>query len=97
MKRLLFTTVFAVALVAPAAHAAGVYVRFGPPPPVREVIVARPGPRHVWVPGYYRWSGARYAWAPGYWAMPPRPRAVWVPGYWAHRPGGHIWIAGYWR
>ena len=97
MKKLLFTAAFAVALLAPAANASGVYVGFGPPRPMREVVVVRPSPRHVWLPGYYRWSGARYDWAPGYWVMPPRPRAVWVPGYWTHRPGGHFWIAGYWR
>src|SRR5689334_19960044 len=96
MKRLLLTAAFAVALSAPAAHSA-VFVRFGPPRPVREVVIARPGPRHVWVPGYYRYYGNRYVWTTGYWAVPPRPRAVWVPGYWAHRPGGYVWIAGYWR
>ena len=97
MKRLLLSAVFAVALGVPAAQAAA-YVRFGPPPPpVHQVVVARPGPRHAWVPGYYRWHGARYVWAPGYWAVPPRPRAVWVPGYWAHRPAGYVWIAGFWR
>jgi hypothetical protein len=97
MKKFLALAVFAVALAAPAAEAASVYVRVGPPPRVRETVVARPGPRHVWVPGYYRYSGARYVWAPGYWAMPPRHRTAWVPGYWAHRPGGYVFIAGYWR
>ena len=97
MKKLLLTAAFAVALLVPAANAAGVYVRFGPPRPVREVVVVRPSPRHVWVPGYHRWTRVRYDWAPGYWALPPRPRAVWVRGYWAHRPGGYFWIAGYWR
>ena len=97
MKKLLAIAAFAVALAVPAAQASGVYVRFGPPPRAREVVVVRPGPRHVWVPGYYRYSGARYVWAPGYWAIPPRHRTAWVAGYWAHRPGGYVWIAGYWR
>ncbi len=97
MKRILLSAIFGIAMAACEVQAAGVYVRFGPPPPVREVVVGRPGPRHVWVPGYYRWYGARYAWAPGYWAAPPRPRAVWVPGYWAHQPRGYVWIGGYWR
>jgi hypothetical protein len=96
MKRLLVSAVFAVALMIPAANAQG-YVRVGPPRARREIIVARPNFRHVWTPGYYRWSGVRYDWAPGYWAVPPRPRAIWVPGYWAHRPGGYFWIGGYWR
>jgi hypothetical protein len=97
MKKLLFTALFAGALMIPAANAADVYVRFGPPRPPREVVVVRPSPRHVWVPGAYRWNAGRYDWNRGYWAMPPRPRAAWVPGYWAHRPGGHFWVAGYWR
>lgn len=97
MKKLFSIGIFAAALAAGTANAAEVFVRVGPPAPRREVIVARPGPRHVWVPGYYRWAGGRYYWANGYWAMPPRPHAVWVPGYWARRHGGHVWIAGYWR
>src|SRR5947208_1603041 len=98
MKKLLWSAAVAVGLMVPAANAAGVYVRFGPPPIVRErVVVVRPSPRHVWVPGSYRWSGARYDFAPGYWAIPPRPHAVWVPGYWAHRHGGYVWVTGFWR
>ena len=96
MRQFLLAAVFAAALAAPAADAAA-WVRFGPPPPVRERMVVRPGPRHVWLPGYYRWNGARYYWVNGYWAVPPRPHAVWVPGYWAHRPHGYIWVAGFWR
>lgn len=97
MKRLFGIGVFALALAAGDAKAAEVFVRIGPPPPHREVVVRRPGPRHVWVPGYYRFSGHRYRWTRGRWAMPPRPHAVWVPGQWAPRRGGHVWIGGYWR
>ena len=96
MKRFLFTAIFGMALAVGSAHA-GMYVRFGPPVARREVVTVRPGPRHVWVPGYYNWTGARYSWAPGYWAVPPRPRALWVPGYWAYGPRGYFWVAGYWR
>ncbi len=101
MKRFLAIGALAMALSTGAAHAASLYVRFGPPAPPREVVVVRPGPRHVWVPGYYRWQGGRYAWVGGVWVVPPRHRAVWVPGYWAprhhHRDGGYIWVRGYWR
>ena len=97
MKKIFTTAVFALALAAGEAKAADVFVRFGPPPPPREVVIARPGPGYVWVPGSYRFAGGRYVWARGYWALPPRPHAVWVPGYWQHRSGGHIWISGYWR
>jgi len=97
MKKVLFSTAFALALMIPAANAAEVFVRVGPPRPPREVIVARPGPRHVWVPGAYRWDGRRYNWARGYWSVPPRPHAVWVPGYWTPRRGGYVFVEGYWR
>src|SRR5690242_2031050 len=98
MKKFLSIGVFALALAAADAKAAEVFVRFGPPPPPRrEVVVVRPSPRHVWIPGYYRWTGHRYAWVNGYWTMPPRPHAAWVPGYWAPRRGGQVWIGGYWR
>lgn len=97
MKRFLSIGVLALGLSVAGANAAEVFVRFGPPPPPREVVVIRPGPRHVWVPGYYAWSGRHYNWVRGYWAIPPRHRAAWVPGYWAPRRGGHIWVSGYWR
>lgn len=97
MKRLLLTSVMGLALMAGGASAAEIYVRFGPPPPPREVIVMRPGPRHVWVPGYYRWTGNHYHWVKGCWRKPPRGRMVWVPGHWVPRRGGYVWIAGYWR
>ena len=96
MKRFFCIGLFALTLTG-AAGAADVFVRFGPPPPRREVVVVRPGPRHVWVPGYYRYHRGRYAWSGGRWMVPPRPRAVWVPGYWAPRRGGYVWVAGYWR
>ena len=97
MKKLFSLGVLALALSAGAANAAEVFVRIAPPRPPREVIVTRPGPAHVWVPGYYRWAGRRHMWVGGYWALPPRPHAVWVPGYWAPRHGGYVWVAGYWR
>ena len=96
MKKLLSLGIFALALAAGEANAA-VFVRFGPPAPPREVVVVRPGPRHVWVPGYYGWNRGRYHWVNGYWAMPPRHRAAWVPGYWTPQRGGYVWVPGYWR
>ncbi len=96
MKKLLPMMLFGIALAVSSANAQ-VYVRIGPPAPQRDVIPMRPGPRHVWVHGFWRWDGGRYVWAPGYWALPPRPHAVWIHGHWAHRPGGWFWIEGHWR
>ncbi len=97
MKRFLAIGAFALALTTSGANAAGVFVRIAPPPPPREVVVVRPGPRHVWVPGYYRWHHDHYTWVNGYWSVPPRHRAAWVPGHWVPRRGGYVWVAGYWR
>jgi hypothetical protein len=97
MKRFLAVFAFLTSIAAAPAFAGGAYVRFGPPRPPREIVVMRPSPRHVWVPGYYRWTGGRYMWSRGYWRVPPRARAVWVPGYWASRRGGYAWYPGYWR
>ena len=97
MKRLLSIGIFALALTAGSANAVEIYVRFGPPRPPREVMMVRPGPGYVWVPGNYRWNGHRHKWRKGYWAMPPRHHSHWVPGYWTPRRSGYIWIEGYWR
>lgn len=68
------------------------------PPPVRiEKIPARPGPRHVWVPGYWIWDADAYIWLPGAWILPPEPAAVWVPPRFERRSGVSIFISGYWK
>lgn len=96
MNRMLCTGLLGVALAVGSANAQ-IYVRIGPPPPRREVVVVRPGPQYVWVKGYHRWDGNQYVWVPGAWVMPPRPRAVWVDGRWVHRSQGWIWVEGRWR
>lgn len=97
MKKFFSIAIFALALTATGANAAEIFVRIGPPRPPREVMVMRPGPGYVWVPGHYRWAGHRHTWERGYWVMPPRHRTHWVPGYWTPRRGGYVWIEGYWR
>jgi hypothetical protein len=75
-----------------------VYVRVGPPAAVVHVRPVAPGPRYVWVPGYYRYDRRAYAWTPGAWVVPPRRHAVWVAPRWAHdRRHGWYFVAGYWR
>src|SRR5436305_15039148 len=56
--------------LAPAASASayvGIRVNVPPPPLRHEVILVRPGPRHVWVAGHWDWSPRRraYVWIPG--------------------------------
>ena len=96
MNKIVSTALLGVALAVGSANAQ-IYVRIGPPPPPKEVVVARPGPQYVWVKGYQRWDGNAYVWVPGRWVVPPRPHAVWVEGKWAHRSKGWVWIEGRWR
>jgi hypothetical protein len=97
-NKILSTALLGVALAVGSANAQ-VYVRIGPPPPPRrEVIVTRPGPGYVWVPGYHRWEGGAYVWVPGRWVLPPQPYYHrWVPGHWRETPRGWVWVEGHWR
>lgn len=71
MKKLFSTLLLGMSLAMGAANAQ-VYLRIGPPPPPRrEMVPPRPGPRYVWVPGYYRAEGNRYVWRSGSWVLPP--------------------------
>jgi hypothetical protein len=88
---------FVLAAVACAEARTRLYVRVGPPAPVVEVRTVAPGPRHVWVPGYYRGNGRVYVWSRGAWVVPPRPRAVWVAPRWDHARRGWLFVAGHWR
>ncbi|HEY0553730.1 MAG TPA: hypothetical protein VGG20_05650 [Thermoanaerobaculia bacterium] len=87
----------------PAASAYSRYNRAGvrvyaPLPPIRqERVIVRPGPRHVWVPGYWRWEGRRYGWVGGSWVVPPYPRAVWVGPRVIYRHRHPYYYGGYWR
>lgn len=97
MKKMIAAGIFALTLAAGVAEARGGHPRYGPPPPPYEMMVSRPGPRHVWVPGHYRWTGNRYKWVRGRWIRAPRPNAVWMPGFWAPQRGGYVFMGGYWR
>lgn len=87
MKRFLFAAALTLAGLAALPAHAGPQVDFqivignAPPPPRYEVIpVARPG--HVWVPGYWAWSGHRH---------------TWVAGHWQRVRAGHHYRAPQWR
>jgi len=86
--------IMTAAVAAPARSQ--VYVHVGPPAPQHEVVVARPGPAYVWVPGYQSWNGRAYVWVAGRWMMPPAGLHAWVPGRWVSSPRGWYWIPGHW-
>ena len=84
----------------------GIGVRvYAPLPPIRhERLIVRPGPRYVWVPGYWRWEGRRYGWVggnyvwvAGSWVRPPHEGAVWVAPRYEERGSHHIYHRGQWR
>lgn len=106
MKRhSLFLAVLAVAglTLTSACGSSGYYVDNAyvevddaPPPPRAEVIPLRPGGGHVWVPGYWYWTGSRYIWHAGYWSVPPAQGHVWVPSGWVHHHGRYRYVPGRW-
>src|SRR5947199_8151784 len=65
---------------------ADIHLGNAPPPPPREVIVERPYPDAIWMPGYYNYVGYRYVWTPGFWRH---------PHYWI--PPGHRFARGWER
>lgn len=74
-----------------------VYVRAAPPAMRVEVVGVAPGPRYVWVPGYWNWDRRAYVWMPGRWVVPARGYRVWRPGHWVQDRRGWYWVEGRWR
>lgn len=62
----------------------------GPPPPP-------PGPRYIWRPGHWRWTGRVYAWEPGRYLFRRHGWNRFVPGAWRQRPRGWIWVPAHWE
>jgi hypothetical protein len=86
-----------VACASAPAQRDRIYVREGPPPERREVIVERPGAEYVYIRGHWAYAGGGYAWVPGRWERPDGRRHRWVEGRWVHDRGGWYYIEGHWR
>lgn len=67
-------------------------------PKVVVVKPLKPGPKHIWVDGHWRWDKKRkeYIWIKGHWSKPKKGHA-WIPGHWKKVPGGFKWIPGHWK
>lgn len=93
---LLAVVTLAIPAVSHAQVAVGVSIRIGPPPlPVYAQPIC-PGPRYIWVPGYWAYGPDGYYWVPGTWVFAPEPGLLWTPGYWAFADGFYVWHRGYW-
>jgi len=98
MKRYLLIGAFGLAALTGCGDYRYGYYAPGPPPAVRaEYYGNPPSPGHVWVNGYWGYSGNRYAWNNGYWARPPHRNARWTPGRWDRDGRGYRYHKGYWR
>jgi len=74
-----------------------VYIVDRPPPDRVEVIPVEPGPRYVWVGGYWSRDRQAWSWVPGRWERPEARYHAWAPGHWAHNRRGWYYIDGHWR
>ena len=85
-------------VVAPAGpHMHGtVVVRAAPPAPRYEVVGVAPVRGHVWIEGYWNWTGRQHVWVPGYWSA-PQPGHYWVPHRWEPHHDGWAYKPGHWQ
>jgi len=84
---------------APAQIGGEIHIRLGPPPPRQEVIVTRPYPEAVWIPGFHEWdpAGGVYVWRPGRWDRPPHRGARWIAPRYKKHGGEYIYKPGRWK
>src|SRR5512138_1194731 len=84
-----------LSLVLTLAGAAFAQPRVAPPPPRVESPTLQPGSNHVWVTGYWKWTGIDYEWADGRWIKAKKGR-VWEPGVWEQVGNHWVWKPGKW-
>lgn len=82
----------------PVAHAGThVSIRIGiAPPPPRWERVPAPRAGFIWVPGFWRWSGASYIWIGGGWHH-QRVGYRYVHPRWQHERDGWRFNTGHWQ
>jgi hypothetical protein len=79
-----------------AGYGGAVMVYDAPPAARVTVRPVAPGLGHVWVDGYWGWSGAAWTWIDGYW-MPPRAGHFFVQPRWVPEGRGWRWAPGGWH
>jgi hypothetical protein len=73
-----------------------VRVQIAPPAPRVEMPPPAPSMQHIWVAGYWSYSGGRYVWMSGHYELRPQPSATWVSARWVARNGGWYFEPGHW-
>jgi hypothetical protein len=94
-----FSCVPAIAQVRLGLDLGAVRIRVAPdapPPPRREVRMARPGPNHVWIAGSWDRQDDRWAWAPGRWEEPSQHGSSWVRARYQREGGAYRYEPGHW-
>jgi hypothetical protein len=93
-----FAVAGALALAAPAAAHAAVFVGVGFAPPAIPLYAQpiAPGYGYIWTPGYWAYGPDGYYWVDGAWVEPPYIGGLWTPGYWGWGAGLYYWHPGYW-
>jgi hypothetical protein len=74
-----------------------VIITQAPPALQTEVVLARPSPDHVWIPGYWTWRDSRYEWMAGHWEVPPHSSSTWIAPHYEPENGGYRFYEGYWN
>lgn len=98
MSAALLSTGLVGCVVVPAHphYASSAVVTVAPPAPQVEVIGVPPVTGHIWIGGYWGWSGSAHVWTPGHWEA-PRPGYHWVPHAWVREGNGWRMHEGHWE
>ena len=97
MKKTLIVIILTIIFLSGCA-AKTVYIRTAPPNRKTEIRTERPGPKHFWIEGHWRWNHKKntYKWIPGHWVK-KREGKTWVHGSWKQTPRGWKWVESYWK
>ena len=106
LARLVIPVVLAMFSCAPAFSQIRIGVELGPvhiriapepPPPMRmERRMERPGPRYMWIPGYWDRQGDRWEWLSGRWEEPNQRGSRWIRPQYRQDGGAYRYEPGRW-
>jgi hypothetical protein len=72
------------------------YAPHAPPAARYEYRGVAPSARHIWAPGYWRWSGREYTWIGGRWDVGRSGYAYVAPTWHRHHAARYEYIPGHW-